>query len=401
MTLGHAMGAGARGRRLREGGRVTPKKAKPKVCLVMIVRDEAAIIEERLLALRGEIDGAFIVDTGSTDDTKARAEKALLALEIVWAMADHPWAGFADARTYAVDQAESFVSHEWPTDERWALLLDADTIFHRLPTWRSALSEGVNWIGCEVHHGSIRYSHPRLLKLGAHEWRWRGVLHEYLVIPFGAHGADTSLLWVEHGSGGARSKNPQKFLLDAETLRAARESGVEPDLAARYTFYEAQSWRDGGRPHAAEEAYLARTSMGGFGQEVYLAWLNVGELRLADGELAGALEAWTKAWGVDPSRAEALVGIASILRTWECWWPAYTFGRMAQEAAPGSRGMFADQTVRWKADFEIGVSAWYVGKLGEGRAACEAVLAADGVPEAVLERTGSNLSLYLTAISQL
>lgn len=374
---------------------MTPKKAKPKVCLVMIVRDEGEIIRERLEAVVDEIDCWLIVDTGSVDLTPQVVENVMAEHEKPGTLFRRGWAGFADARTAALAEAAQWYPGAW------ALLLDADTIFHRLPTWRSALSEGLDWIGCEVHHGSIRYSHPRLLKLGAHEWRWRGVLHEYLEIPFGAHGADTSLLWVEHGSGGARSKNPQKFLLDAETLRAARESRVEPDLAARYTFYEAQSWRDGGRPHAAEEAYLARTSMGGFGQEVYLAWLNVGELRLADGELAGALEAWTKAWGVDPSRAEALVGIASILRTWESWWPAYTFGRMAQEAAPRSGGMFADQTVRWKADFELGVSAWYVGKLGEGRAACEAVLAADGVPEAVLERTRSNLSLYLTAISQL
>lgn len=376
-------------------GRATPKVRAPKVCLVMIVRDEAEILPERLRAVRDEIDGWLIVDTGSVDGTQQVVLQELAG--IPGRLVDRPWAGFADARTAAVEWASR--EHQfWGGGEWWALLLDADTVFHALPKWKRILQGPSDVISCEVHHGTIRYSHPRLLKLGELTWRWRGVLHEYLEIPVGARPASTHTVWVEHGSGGARSKNPQKYLLDAELLRATRKN-LLPDsddmaLLPRYTFYEAQSWRDGGRPAAAEEAYLERASMGGFGQEVYLAWLNVGELRLADGEAVGAFEAWTRAWGVDPSRAEALIGLATVCRGWESWWPAWTFARLAESAAVRSAGMFADLNVRWRAAFETSVAAWYVGKLREGREACVEVLEAELAPEDVKVRTRSNLALY-------
>ena len=42
------------------------------ICLNMIVRDEAAVIERCLASVRPYIDSWVIVDTGSLDDTPAR-----------------------------------------------------------------------------------------------------------------------------------------------------------------------------------------------------------------------------------------------------------------------------------------------------------------------------------------
>jgi glycosyltransferase involved in cell wall biosynthesis len=377
---------------------MTARRAKaesPKVCLVMIVRDEEAIIRERLEAVRGEIDWWCIVDTGSVDGTKRIVGEVLG--EIPGVLLDHPWAGFADARTFAVERAAAL-----GYEGSWALLLDADTVFGSMAGWKVALTSPADYLECEVHHGAIRYSHPRLLKLGAQTWRWRGVLHEYLAIPFGSKGAACDLIWVEHGSGGARSKDPRKFRKDAELLRSTREAmalhpdGDDADLLPRYAFYEAQSWRDAGSLVEAEAAYVERTKLGGYAQEVYISWLNVGELRLGDGELAGAAEAWTRAWAVDPGRAEALIGLATIARSEELWAPAFHYGWLAYVAAYSGKdpGMFADVNRKWRADFEISVAGWYCGHKWEGRRACERVLKNELAPENVKATTRANLALY-------
>jgi glycosyltransferase involved in cell wall biosynthesis len=78
------------------------KAERPKVVLVMIVRDEAAIIEERLKAVRDEIDAWVIVDTGSTDETTRLILDTIG--DLPGTLARHDWAGFADARTYAVER---------------------------------------------------------------------------------------------------------------------------------------------------------------------------------------------------------------------------------------------------------------------------------------------------------
>lgn len=362
----------------------------PKICLVMIVRDEAEIIGERLAAIKGQIDSWCIVDTGSVDETVDIVGSVLTGCPgVVWG---HEWSGFADTRTHALDKAAAWTAEQG--GEWWALLLDADTIVHLEPRWRSELMGDV--VEAEVRHGALSYWHPRLCRLGAFDWRYRGILHEFFEVPAGAKVARTDLLWVEHGSGGARSKDPKKYLNDAMALDAARASGAEPDLDARYCFYAAQSWQDAGEIPLAIDRYRERTRLGGYFQEVYMAWLRIGELELGRGRSAEALEAWLHAWSVDPSRAEALIGLASIMRNASCWEPAYQFAALAQDAAvAGPQGMFADVNVVWRADFEMSVAGYWVegGWKPRGRQACTRVLKSDA-PVAVKERTVSNLALY-------
>ncbi len=47
------------------------------ICLAMIVKDEAHVIARAIASVRPFIDSYAIVDTGSTDDTKAIATNAL------------------------------------------------------------------------------------------------------------------------------------------------------------------------------------------------------------------------------------------------------------------------------------------------------------------------------------
>lgn len=366
-----------------------------RVVVVMIVRDEEAIIDERLAAIRDEIDGYCIVDTGSTDDTVDAVRAALLGRP--GRISSMPWVGFGRCRTEALARATILAEELWPKDQTYALLLDADTVVDLRPGWRHALRGGsVDVVEATVEHGTLRYDHPRLLRLGALPWRFRGVVHEYLEVPGGVRRVHSDLVRIVHGSGGARSRDPEKYRRDAEILSLAREEATEPDLDSRYTFYEAQSWRDSGDHQRAIDLYVERAGQGGWLQEVYVSWLRVGELRWWKQSRAEALLAFFRAYAVDPSRAEAPIGIATMMREESLWAPAMVWSEIATSITANSEphGLFAESTVRWRALFEVSVAAWYVGQRNRGAAAAEAVLAEPEVPEAVRDRTRANLALY-------
>jgi glycosyltransferase involved in cell wall biosynthesis len=51
--------------------------ARPSLCLCIIVRDEADVLEECLESRRGLIDHSVICDTGSTDGTQELIRRSL------------------------------------------------------------------------------------------------------------------------------------------------------------------------------------------------------------------------------------------------------------------------------------------------------------------------------------
>ena len=88
-----------------------PASERPRLSLSMIVRDEAEQIEAALTSVAGFVDEMVVLDTGSSDDTVAIAQRcgALVA--------SMPWPGdFAPARNRALELVRG----------DWVLVLDAD-----------------------------------------------------------------------------------------------------------------------------------------------------------------------------------------------------------------------------------------------------------------------------------
>ncbi len=86
------------------------------LCLCMIVRDEAAVIERLLGSLRGLIDTWVICDTGSVDGTPALIAQALSG--IPGELHERPWQDFGHNRTELMRLARGTADY--------LLLLDAD-----------------------------------------------------------------------------------------------------------------------------------------------------------------------------------------------------------------------------------------------------------------------------------
>ena len=88
-----------------------PAAERPRLSLSMIVRDEAEQIEAALASVAGFVDEMVVLDTGSSDDTVAIAERCGAVV------ASMPWPGdFAPARNRALELVRG----------DWVLVLDAD-----------------------------------------------------------------------------------------------------------------------------------------------------------------------------------------------------------------------------------------------------------------------------------
>lgn len=357
---------------------------KPRICLSMIVKNEAPVIERCLASLRQLINAWVIVDTGSSDGTQALVREALR--DLPGELHERPWVDFATNRTQALQLARPrgeflFVidadeTLQWPADFQWpALTADLYSL--------------------TMQFGTTHYHRPCLLR-AALDWHYRGVLHEYLdcTEPFrSAHLAGPSV-WVR--AEGARSRNPRKFHDDAELLRRALLT--EPDNA-RYRFYLAQSYRDAGELTLAIEHYRRRASMGGWDEEVWYASFQIAvlleRLAAAPAEIA---QAYLNAFQLRPTRAEPLVELARWHRLRGEHALALLYARPAAQLACPDDRLFVDAaTYAWRALDELAVAAWWAAARAEGAAAMRRLLSDARFPESDRARIHANAACYRDA----
>src|SRR5215217_2805571 len=71
--------------------------------LVMIVKNEAHVIERCLSSVRPILDYVLIVDTGSTDATREVIAAFLAREKLPGQVIDRPWINFAHNRSEALD----------------------------------------------------------------------------------------------------------------------------------------------------------------------------------------------------------------------------------------------------------------------------------------------------------
>jgi tetratricopeptide (TPR) repeat protein len=357
------------------------------VCLNMIVRDESAVIERCLASVRPFIDSWVIVDTGSLDDTPQRVETALVG--IPGELHHRPWRDFGHNRNEALDLARA--------KGNYLLFIDADERLHA--------PEGFSWPDLagdayylHAEYAGTTYSRGVLVSTRL-EWRWTGVIHEYLASTPAAQ--FTQLEWprivVSHD--GARARDPKTYEKDAAILE--RALAAEPQKA-RYAFYLAQSYRDAGQPEKARDAYRRRAAMSGWDEETWYSLYEIGRLSERLGApLAEMQGAYLAAYQFRPQRAEPLYQLARFHRERREFALAYLFARQAAAIPRPADLLFVDDDVyRWRSLDELSVAASWVGALSEGRQVIDRLIAEGNVPAPDLPRVEANLRFYLGSSEQ-
>ena len=366
--------------------RTLPELRVPTVCLSMIVKNEAHVIERCLRSVKPFIHAWAIADTGSTDGTQdiVRAFLADLPGELI----ERPWVDFATNRNEALELARKHGDY--------ALIIDADDVLEADAGFSWPALDAAGYLFEIVDTGGMRYHRVAMPRLDA-GWTWRGVLHEALISPPSICAQPLAGLRILRTyNDGARSRQPQqqKFLHDAEVLRRALHD--EPDNA-RYAFYLAQSLRDAGMIREALTAYAQRVAMGGWAEEVYFSKLQIAALNERLGTpYAEVVAAYIDAYDYRPIRAEAPCELARYLRLQKRYAAARDFARTAASLQQPADLLFMDQTVYdWRARDEWAVSAYWCGARDESAQLCRELLADARLPASERDRVLRNLDFAL------
>ncbi|MEV7519062.1 glycosyltransferase [Streptomyces sp. NPDC091371] len=355
---------------------------KAKICLNMIVKNEAPVIRKCLESVRPLIDTWVIVDTGSTDGTQDIIRECFS--DLPGELHERPWKGFDGSRSEAIDLAR-------PTAD-YLLFIDADDVMEVQPGFSMPeLTHDVYRIA--IHHAPVIHWRPVLVSTRL-PWRYVGVLHEYLECESAQYSSAVlegiNMLIV---GGGARLRDGgerQKYLRDAEVL----EQGLikEPENT-RYVFYLAQSWRDAGEPEKSLAAYDRRAAMGGFAEEAYCSQLYAARIAASlDRPPAEVTDRFLRAHESRPSRAESLGSLARLCRQQNRFPLAYLFARQAAAIPRPDDILFVEfDWYEWRALDELAVAAYWVGEYRETADCCERLLRSDALPADQLDRVSANL----------
>src|SRR5262249_54141719 len=139
-------------------------------------------------------------------------------------------------------------------------------------------------LSADLYHVAMRlgaiYHHRPQICSNRLEYRYRGVVHEFLEGPPGGHSSGVATgFHIVCGVDGARSQAPDKYRNDALLLERALATEQDPFLRSRYTFYMAQSWRDCGENEKALAVYLDRATLGYWQDEIFISLYNSAQLK--------------------------------------------------------------------------------------------------------------------------
>lgn len=334
------------------------------VCLVMIVRDEEAVIQRALKSAWPFVTAYCILDTGSLDATEAKVQEVAALDPRPGVFVHDTWRGFAAARSKVLrlgrELGESLKGT--PHSFQWMFMMDADDVL-MTPRPQARLHPSLAADLCPCAAMVVRFG-PHVVTVrdqvfSCHfPWAYRGVLHEVPILPPPAtvqdlqrrlraqpHTLHRTILpeqdfWLDARTEGFRSRMPDKYGADALVL--AREVELHPN-DTRALFYLAQSWRDSGRPGRARAVFRrVAAHPEAWSEERYIACLNLVELTAepaAQGDdpdekpldMAARLAVAWVAVGLAPTRRELALSMMALARQEGLWSrQVYALGLLAE-----------------------------------------------------------------------
>ena len=186
----------------------------------MIVKNEARLIERCLMSVRQVISHWTIVDTGSTDGTQDLVRKSRILKGVPGELHERPWVDFATNRNEALALATGKTSH--------VLVIDADDVLELANEFKSTkLTKDAYKL--TVIYGQSEYARAHVFR--PEIYKYVDVIHEYLAPVSGtqelAEDCPIATMRIRVMGGGNRSKDPKKFVHDAETLERALKQDPE------------------------------------------------------------------------------------------------------------------------------------------------------------------------------
>ena len=325
----------------------------------MIVKNEEKVITRLLESVITVIDTFCICDTGCTDNTINIMRDFFNKHNIKGKFVFEEFKDFGHNRTFALKQCLSM-------DADYILLLDADMVLSIDASYsvKDLKRQIKNYDAIYIFQGSDKffYKNVRLVK-NTNIFSYWGVTHEYVKIDTSNPRYGTinknEIFINDIGDGGAKS---DKFLRDIRLLSKGLEEDPDND---RYNFYIANSYKDLGQFDNAIKHYLHRIKVGGWFEEIWYSYYNIGHCYKFKGDMVNAIHYWMEAYQFYPKRLENLYEIIGYYRNNGKNNLAYAFFMIADN----QRKLYLNQNVdylflekdvyEYKLDYELSIIGYY------------------------------------------
>jgi hypothetical protein len=237
------------------------------ICLALMVQNEAHVLERCITPFLPIIDRAVAVISEATNDgSQAVIERVLGDIpRAIYVRPGHVW----DARRESLQAGHA-------SGSEYTCVIDCDdTLILPRPYMLGRLRADAYNIYYRA--GTIDYPR-RFLLSNSHEWRAVGETHDHIVSDTARHIERLPRsIYVQKGKDGATYKDPEKYVRDAERLKAKLDAMAQgtarlgivlrsPEYA-RTIYYYAQSLRDAGDYRRAYMAYDWRAGLPGQWEE--------------------------------------------------------------------------------------------------------------------------------------
>jgi glycosyltransferase involved in cell wall biosynthesis len=354
-----------------------------RICLCMIVKNEAPVIQRCIQSILPIIDCWVIVDTGSTDGTQNLVQECLNQLpgELV----ERPWINFAHNRTEALEYARGKADFVFIIDADEVLEFDHDFAMPELTADAYQFS---------MRSGGMSYYKTQLVR-DSLNWCFKGVVHEYIHTDHARIEERMTGVRTLRFPDGARARDPLTYRRDALLL----EEGLlnEPGNA-RYMFYLAQSYADAKEPALAIDRYKKRVAMGGWIEEVWYSLYQIARLKeKTDSPWAEVMADYLAAYATRPERAEPLYQIGFHYQAKREFALAHLFFSQAMQIPFPEKDMLFVEKVVYDAllPLEYSVACFYVGQHTNSIRTCNQMLLNKELPSDLIERVISNRQFSL------
>lgn len=322
-----------------------------KLVLILMVKNEARIIERCMKSVEGLVDAFCVHDTGSTDTTKEIVTEFLKTHR--GCLTESVFKDFGYSRTLSFQAARDYVRDKlrWDLRTTYGLLLDGDMVFMPGTLKDQSLTE-TGYTIVQVA-GNLEYPNCRLVRMDQ-DWKCKGVTHEYWDGPTKKLSKD--ICWIDdRNDGGCKS---DKFERDARLL----EEGLRQEPKnERYMFYLAQTYHSLGRWRDSINMYKKRIDAGGWEEEIWYSHYMIGQCYL---QLNNPIkfEQWMlKAHQVRPSRAEPLYKLAKYFREKSQHYKAMHYTLLGKSIPYSTDSLFIERDVYTKLfDYETTILTYYV-----------------------------------------
>lgn len=307
---------------------------KYQICLNMIVKNESKVIGRLIETVKDVIDYYIISDTGSSDNTVEIIEQTMAKYNIPGEIHHNEWKHFAHNRQLALDYV-----YQNPNC-KYAMIIDAD---EELRSEKKLVRAVLEQYQLDCYHIKRKfmgneYYLPFLLNTTSVKWNWKGPVHNYIDLrehqgKTKHHYIEDDILYIHvnfhQGSKSHNLTSKEKYMRDVELL--TKELEENPD-DSRSWFYLAQSYYDAKEFEEAYEAYLRRTQMGGWEEEVFYSKYKMGCcLILLDKPYSEIVTQLLDAYEYRPTRIEPLYELIKYCREHKKYHQGYLFGKVAME----------------------------------------------------------------------